>query len=272
MIRGRETHVTDRVTLVTGTGRGAGAGIASALASEGGKLVVCDIDPDTSEKSAEIARSRGADAVSIPTDVSNEEQVEALFAKALEAYGTLDVLVNTVAWIDPPGPIAELSTERWHKTIRTNLDSVMYCTRAALRVMIPKKAGVIINISSLNGTRGFPDRPSYGATKAAVINFTQTTAMENRKYGIRANVLVPGGIAGERGRILREMMAERAKETGEESFPRTFPDPPMEPLDPEWIGRYVSFLISPEGRHINGQALVIGEAPRSPLQAMFPDI
>ena len=97
-------------------------------------------------------------------------------------------------------------------------------------------------------------------------------AMENRQYGIRANVLVPGGIEGERVRLLREMAAQRAKEHGDTPPPRIYPDQPMEMLDPEWIGRYVSFLISEDGRHINGQARVIDEAPRSPLQAMFPDI
>lgn len=263
----------NRVSLVTGTGRGAGRGIATVLAGEGGKLVICDLDEATLADSAEEARKLGAEVLAVPCDVSEEEQVEAMFAKASEAFGRLDVLVNTVAWIDPPGFISELPTDRWHKTIRTNLDSVMYCTRAALRTMIPQRSGVVINISSLNGTRGFPERPSYGATKAAVINFTQTTAMENRQYGIRANVLVPGGIVGERVRALREYAMERRRERGEEAPASSpYPEPPPEMLDPEWIGRYVSWLVSPDGRHINGQALVIGEAPRSPLQAMFPDI
>lgn len=263
-----------RITLVTGAGRGAGLGIATALADEGGTVVVCDLDPDTCDRAAAAVRERGAESLSIPCDVSDEQQVEAMFTRIAETCGTLDVLVNTVAWIDPPGPIVDLPTERWHKAIRTNLDSVMFCTRAALRMMIPRSSGVIVNISSLNGTRGFPDRVSYGATKAAVINLTQTTAMENRQYGIRANCLVPGGIDGERARVLRELMAARAKEGGPASPIDTdfYPDPPMELLDPEWIGRYVSFLISPDGRHVNGQALVIGEAPRSPLQAMFPDL
>jgi NAD(P)-dependent dehydrogenase (short-subunit alcohol dehydrogenase family) len=263
----------DRVSLITGTGRGAGRGIASALAAEGGKFVFCDLDETTLGESAEEARKAGAEVLALSCDVSEEEQVEALFAKAAEAYGRLDVLVNTVAWIDPPGPIAELPTDRWHKAIRTNLDSVMYCTRAGLQTMIPQRSGVIINISSLNGTRGFPDRACYGATKAAVINFTQTTAMENRQYGIRANVLVPGGIIGERIRVLRQYGIERMKERGEEPPARSpSPEPAPEMLDPDWVGRYVAWLVSPDGRHINGQALVIGEAPRSPLQAMFPDI
>src|ERR1700693_1990207 len=161
--------MTERVTLITGTGRGAGAGIAAIVASEGGRLGLCDLDAQSSDNSAEIAKGLGVDAISIPCDVSDEMQVEGMFTKAIETYGRLDVLINTVAWLDPPGPIVELPTERWHKAIRTNLDSVMYCTRAALRTMIPNRAGVIINISSINGTRGFPERSSYGATKAAVI-------------------------------------------------------------------------------------------------------
>ena len=104
-----------------------------------------------------------------------------------------------------------------------------------------------------------------------MINFTQTTAMENRQYGVRANCLVPGSIEGERTRILREMAEERARQ-GPLTTKWTYPDPPVEPLDPEWIGRYVRVVVSDEGQHINGQAIVIREAPRSPLQAMFPDI
>lgn len=265
--------MSDRTVLVTGAGRGAGMGIALALAAEGGNIAICDLDQATSDATAKQIEERGATALSLQCDVSDEQAVDAMIAQVVERFGTIDVLVNTVAWIDPPGPIVSLPTDRWHKAIRTNLDSVLFCTRAALRTMIPARKGVIINVSSLNGTRGFPERPSYGATKAAVINLTQTTAMETREYGIRANVLVPGGIAGERVKVLGEMMAERAKAgDGPNQGRGAYPEPAPELIDPEWIGRYVSFLIGDDGRHINGQALVIGEAPRSPLQAMFPDL
>jgi meso-butanediol dehydrogenase / (S,S)-butanediol dehydrogenase / diacetyl reductase len=260
--------VSGRVSLITGTGRGVGAGIATALSGPGEKLVVCDLDAEASEASAERARAAGAEALSIPCDVSEEDQVEDLFVRAVEAFGRLDVVANTVAWIDPPGPIAELPTDRWHKAIRTNLDSVMYGTRAALRTMIPQRSGVIINVSSVNGTRGFPERASYGATKAAIINFTQTTAMENRQYGIRANVLAPGAIEGERNRILRQWAVERADRNPPPLPP---PEPPIALVDVDWIGRYVAFLVSDEGRFINGQVLSIGESSRHPFQAIFPD-
>jgi NAD(P)-dependent dehydrogenase (short-subunit alcohol dehydrogenase family) len=256
--------------LVTGAGRGAGRGIALALARTGRTIAVCDLDADAAGEAAKEIEERGATAASFQCDVSDETAVDTMVDQVVEQFGPLEVLVNTVAWIDPLGSIADMPTERWHKALRTNLDSVLFGTRAALRSMIPNTKGVIINVSSINGTRGFPDRACYGATKAAVINLTQTTAMENRAFGIRANVLVPGSITGDRIRILREMKASLGDDPTRPAG--VFPDPKPEALDPEWIGRYVDFLISDDGRFINGQALVLGEAPRSPLQAMFPDL
>ena len=257
-----------RTTLVTGAGRGAGRGIANALAAEGDNIAICDLDPDRLAKAADTLRETGANVLAMLCDVSDEEQVDEMFARVVREFGTLDILVNTVAWIDPAGPIVDMPADVWHMSVKTNLDSVFYCTRAAMKIMIPKRGGVIVNISSVNGTRGFPERASYGATKAAIINFTQTTAMEGRQYGIRANVLVPAGIQGERVNMVMAAFERRARETG---VPAKQVDTDRF-LTEEWIGRYVSFLVSDEGRHINGQALVIGEGGRSPLQALFPDI
>lgn len=257
--------------LVTGAGRGAGQGIATVLAEQGFELYLCDIDAVGLESTAAAIREGGHACTTFICDVSEERQVEALFAEIAAARDQLDLLVNTVAWIDPLGPIADMPSEVWSKSFRTNLDSVFYCTRAALRLMIPLKQGSIINFSSINGTRGFPDRASYAATKAAIINFTQTTAMENRQYGIRANCIVPGGIEGERVRLLRERKRAAAYPAGRE-FNGPGQGESSELVDPLWLGRYVAFLASAEGRHINGQSLVVGAVPRSPLQAMFPDM
>lgn len=266
--------MVDRVTLVTGSGAGAGLGIAKALAEEGGVIYVSDLNAELSAAAAEEVASRGATAISIPIDFSEEDQVKELFARINKDHGGVELLVNTVAWLDPLGPIVDLPTERWHKAIRTNLDSVMFTTREAFKTMIPAGKGVIINIASMNGTRGFPDRVSYGATKAAVINFTQTTAMEGRQYGIRANVLVPGAIAGPRIGMLKEAMAKRREETGGAIGAVHMPpgQPLPEAIDGEWMGRYIAFLASDDGRFINGQSLPVGEGPRSSLQALFPDL
>ena len=259
--------------LISGGGRGAGLGIATTLAGDGHNIVVADLDPNTAEAAAESVRLSGAESLAIAADVSDEGQVDEMFRRTVERFGTVDVLINCVAWLDPAGPIVDLPTERWHKAIRTNLDSVMFTTRAALRLMYPQKSGVIVNFSSVSGTRGFPDRASYGATKAAIINFTQTTAMEGREHGVRANCLVPGGIEGERTRALREMVARRAREGGPVASEEVdYPGPPIQYLTPEWIGRYVRFLMSEDGSMINGQAIPIGESARSPLQSIFFDL
>jgi NAD(P)-dependent dehydrogenase (short-subunit alcohol dehydrogenase family) len=118
----------------------------------------------------------------------------------------------------------------------------------------------------VNGTRGFPNRAGYGATKAALLNLTETIAMENREFGIRANVLVPGGIEGERGKILRQL-AEEAGIAFAANIPQF--DPPLKALHPRQLGKYVVFLASDDGAPINGQALWIGEAPAFGTQVLF---
>src|ERR1700709_2646153 len=125
--------MAERTILVTGAGRGAGQGIATELAKAGGNVATCDLDKDTCDATAKTVEANGANVLSLQCDVSDENAVDAMFAAAVERFGPIDVLANTVAWIDPPGPISELPTERWHKAIRTNLDSVMFCTRAVLR-------------------------------------------------------------------------------------------------------------------------------------------
>jgi len=256
-----------KVALVTGAGRGAGRGVARELARAGYAVVVADLDPLTAADAAEEVRALGAAGSVAVCDVSDEVAVAAMFEQIREEHGDVDVLVNTVAWIDPQATIAEMPTEVWHRSFRVNVDSVFFTTRAALPGMMARGRGVIVNFSSLNGTRGFPERGSYSASKAAVITLTQTTAMEGRRHGIRAYALVPGGIDGERVRELRARLADQPRQ----------PRPPElgavpELMDPDWIGRYVAFLASEEGRHLNGQALVIGEAARTPLQAIYPDL
>jgi len=265
----QEIARTGRVVLVTGAGRGAGLGIATVLAAEGGHVVICDIDGAAVENAAARLREQGGKVRALACDVSDENAVDGMMAEIGRLHGRLDVLVNAVAGLDPPGPIAGMATKDWHHALRTNLDSVMFCTRAALRLMIPRRSGVIVNIASINGMRGFPQRSAYGATKAAIINFTQTTAMENRKHNIRANCLAPGGVAGERMKILGTLMAEAAAENGGAI---DYPDPPRQLLEPEAVGRYVAWLASDASRDVNGQVLVIGDTDRSPLQALFPDL
>jgi NAD(P)-dependent dehydrogenase (short-subunit alcohol dehydrogenase family) len=259
-------HSSKRV-LVTGAGRGAGLGIAQALADDGASVAVADIDPETAEAAAGELRGRGVNSFATETDVTDEVQVQAMFERVQSEFDGLDVLVNTVAWIDPPHLLTEIPLEEWRRTVRTNLDSVFLCCKHGVPLLMGREDALIVNISSINGTRGFPYRAGYGATKAAIINLTQTLAMELFGTGIRVNCLVPGGIIGERGRQLREMMAAAGlrftSSLNEEQAAH------VTRLEAIQVGRYVSFLASEEARVINGQALWLGDAPRSGTQALF---
>jgi len=254
--------LTGKRALVTGAGRGAGEGIAHALANAGADVAVCDLDEASSKATALAISEKGVKSLGLRTDVSSEDDVQAMIDATVAEFGGIDILVNTVAWIDPPGPIVSMPYERWRTGIRINLDSVFLCSKAALPVMQGAgTGGLIINVSSVNGTRGFPNRAVYGATKAAILNLTETLFMENRQYGIRVNCLVPGGISGGvRGRILGELAAQE----GVDFFPKDFPtfEPPLRSASPLELGEYVVFLAGPTGEAINGQCLWIGEAPR----------
>jgi meso-butanediol dehydrogenase/(S,S)-butanediol dehydrogenase/diacetyl reductase len=247
--------------LVTGAGRGVGEGIALALAAAGADVAVCDLDEASSKATAAAIADKGVKSLGLHTDVSSEAEVQAMVDATVAEFGGIDILVNTVAWIDPPGPIVSMPYDRWQTGIRINLDSVFLCSKAALPVMQAARAGLIVNISSVNGTRGFPNRAVYGATKAAILNLTETLSIENREFGIRVNCLVPGAVSGGvRGRILGELAAQ----AGIEMRPRDIPtfDPPMRAVSPLELGDYVVFLAGPTGEAINGQCLWMGEAPR----------
>jgi NAD(P)-dependent dehydrogenase (short-subunit alcohol dehydrogenase family) len=215
--------------------------------------------------------ARGVRAAAIACDVSEEAEVKAMLERTREEFGRLDVLVNTVAWIDPPAAVVDMDYANWQRAMRTNVDSVFLCSKHAIPLMRESGGGLIVNISSINGTRGFPMRAPYGASKAAVINLTETLAMELLESDIRVNCLVPGAIAGERLRILRQQAAttrdavSSTVRSGEKQGAR----PTVSVMEPIEVGRYVAFLASDDGARINGQALRLGDAPRSGAQVRF---
>lgn len=263
------SELKGRKALVTGAGRGAGQGIAEALARQGVDLILLDLDEETlSQVLAEVSE-HGIEAEGIVCDAASEADVKSAFERAEAKFGALDILVNTVAWIDPHCLIEEMPFENWQRAMRVNTDSVFLCSKHAIPLLRKNDEALIINISSINGTRGFPYRAPYGASKAAVINLTQTLAMELLADGIRVNSLVPGAITGERARILKERMIEKG------ILPAVDEDDPgnvlrhakwMDPID---VGNHVVYLASDAGRFVNGQALWLGDGPRTGAQTYF---
>jgi NAD(P)-dependent dehydrogenase (short-subunit alcohol dehydrogenase family) len=191
-------HLTGKVALITGAGRGIGRGIARAFAREGATLILAGRTPGHLEETAAEARGlSGQPAVVHPADVSDEQQVEALFARVRKEFGRLDLLVNNAGAFDG-GPLDQLSVEAWDKVINTNLRAPFLCTRAALRIMKPQKGGRIINIGSISAQRVRPNSGPYSASKHGLWGLTQVTALEGRDFGITCCCLHPGNVMVER--------------------------------------------------------------------------
>ena len=166
-----------RVAVITGAGRGLGAAIAGELAAQGATVVVADLDEELARATADGLRAAGRVATPFVADVSDAEQVTALFDAVAAEHGRLDVLVNN-AGVGAVAPSEELDFEVWSRTLAVNLTGTFLCAQAAARHMLPAGRGVIVNIGSLFAATGMPKRAAYAASKHGVVGLTKVLATE----------------------------------------------------------------------------------------------
>jgi NAD(P)-dependent dehydrogenase (short-subunit alcohol dehydrogenase family) len=243
--------------IITGAAQGIGRATTIALAQQGVNVALLDINKPGAERIAAEAASHGVKAFAVTCDVTRESEVEAAIAEAVAGLGGLDILVNTAAWLDPPIPVAEMPFDVWDKAISTDLTSVFLCSKHALRVMQPRGSGRVISLSSGAGKRGRAGRASYGAAKAAIINLTESMALENVQYGITVNCICPGAVAGDRALNIYRQLAEaqgRSAEEGETEYRKL----ESRFVTEEEVAGLAVFLASEEGSRISGQAISIG--------------
>ncbi|HSC57171.1 MAG TPA: SDR family NAD(P)-dependent oxidoreductase [Nitrospira sp.] len=189
----------DKAVLITGAGSGLGREMALTFAREGARVGVNDVRPESAANvTTEIERAGGR-AVRLAADVSDSGAVKKMMAQFVAAFGTIDVLINNagIGRVRPDSeatPTAEKTDEDWHLMIATHLDATFYCTREALKVMIEKKSGRIINLGSIVGLTGIELAADYGAAKGGIISFTRCVAREVVRHGILVNCIAPGFI------------------------------------------------------------------------------
>ena len=247
-------NLAGRRVLITAAARGIGRATARAFRDSGAAVHICDLDASALDE----AGRADPDLTTTLADVCQPDEVARLFDDALSALGGIDVLVNNAGIAGPTAPVEEIALEDWRRTLAVNLDAVFLCARKAASLMKAQGGGVIINLSSTAGLHGFARRSPYCAAKWAVIGFTKTLAMELGPYGVRANAVCPGAVAGPR---MEQVMAEHSRTTGRsveeirgdymaDASLRTF-------IDPEDIADMIVFLSSPAAARVTGQAVSV---------------
>lgn len=196
----------DKVAIITGGGRGLGRSVALAFGREGAKVALAARTKKQIEHVAEELRSIRKSVIAIPTDISDEDQVNHLVKKTLEAYGTIDILVNNAGARGPIGPIHKISLEEWEQTLRLNLTGTFLCSKAVLPVMLEKKEGKIINIATTMTPR--PNLTPYMVAKAGVSHFTRQLSREVKEFNIQVNAIHPGVMDTKMQKELREAGTE----------------------------------------------------------------
>ncbi len=236
-----------KTALVTGASRGIGRAIALRLAAGGAKVVVNYArDAEGATSTVEAITSAGGTATATQADVSDYKAAEALVKGAAETYGSLDILVNN-AGTTRDTLIMMMPESDWDTVIQTNLKSTFNCSKAAVRMMMRKRFGRIINITSVSGIAGNAGQTNYSASKAGVIGFTRALAREVASRAVTVNAVAPGFVPTS----LTNDLPEEIKQATLKSIPLGRWGTPEE------IAHAVAFLASDEAGYITGQVLTV---------------
>lgn len=243
--------VQGKVGLVTGAGSGIGRAGALALAENGARVMVSDVDETAGRETVQLIVDAGGEASFFECDVSKEEQVKALVDATVSTFGALDFAFNNAGMNGIFAPLAEIESSTWDRVLKVNLYSVFYCLKYELAVMQKNGGGSIVNTSSAAGLVGIYNNAPYNASKFGVIGMTRNAAMDYGPHGIRVNALAPGSTA-------TPMMMNAFEQNTPEFKDSILKSIPMRALvDPSDQAAAVVWLCSDHSKMVSGIALSV---------------
>ena len=240
--------VAGKTAIVTGAGTGIGRAAAELLTERGARVVAAGLQPERLHETVETITAAGGEAIAVDTDVSDPDAIAAVAARAQEAFGGTDVLVNNAA-IYPIGPWHEMDAAQWDEVFATNVRGYFLMAKAVRPQMIARGGGAIVNVSSVTFFSGEALLLAYVASKGAVVGFTRALAREAGPEGIRVNAVAPGAfptaateIHADQDALWRDVLAAQSlKRRGEV----------------EDVARVVAFFAGDDSRFVTGQTLLV---------------
>ena len=250
-------RVDGKIAVIGGAGSGVGRACMAIFGREGAKVVGSARTQSNLDESLELAKTAGADGFVIARDLSTEEGVEALVKATMDAYGRIDILVNSVgvgySWVDKSpdsmGDVVNTTADKWREVMAINLDSCFYLCRAIVPIMQARGGGAIVNVTSISGYQGLPVAHTYTASKGALINLTRSLCVAYAKDNIRANCIAPGFIDTPMVATLMNLFDD--PETADQITPMARAGTPEE------MAYGCLYLASDEASYCNGTVLTI---------------
>lgn len=238
--------LSGKAAVVTGGAQGIGRAISIKLAMQGADVVIADMDENQTMEAVKEIKSLGHNAIPFTANITQVDQVQDLIKKCVDEFGSIDILVNN-AGITKDTVLVRMKKEQWDQVLDVNLTGTFLCTQAAFKYMMKQRSGSIVNIASIAGERGNYGQANYAASKAGVIGFTKSIAMEGAGRSIRCNAIAPG--------LIETRMTEAIPEKIRTEMVSEIPLGAMG--KPEDVANGVAFLCSPEASYITGIVLDI---------------
>ncbi|MFC1884691.1 SDR family NAD(P)-dependent oxidoreductase [Thermodesulfobacteriota bacterium] len=248
----KKGYLEGKVAVITGASSGIGRATALRFAAEGARLSIADVQKEALEETKKLIEAQGGQVVARTTDVSNENEVKALIDLALSSYGQIDILCNNAGISGKLTALDEQDPEEWHRIWGVNVMGAVYATKHVAAHMQERRSGSIVNTASVAGIRSGAGGNAYSASKAAIINFTQTAACDLGGHNIRVNAVCPGLIETGMTKVVFDYARKEGKEAklGSRCELRRYGVP-------EEIASAILFLASDESSYITGQALAV---------------